>query len=319
MVNNLVDHVFGYSLADPEHPWNQRGYKAHLAKEPRSPSEDPYGEKAYQRAFAEDISRRKPFVPCPAYYVNSPSAMECQSHRDRELFAPREWTPESLAAQKRYKPEIQPQYLWRPDLQYSPQQLQQLQLLVQSKSSQPQPPPPPQQQPQPQPQHYQQPPQTPSYHQPVTPTMEQQPGPHPDEMLPSPKYRDETPRSANKKTKRDHNKSISSTSSSGPRPWNKRQDPQPITPKPLLPAAIRPSPHQEPASPAQLQMPVTDSAPMSIAEQYPPSPDQYRLSHSEQYPPGSSSGQNRMQVAPEIPCFLEPRVEPSLGPPRMLR
>ncbi|EXJ87265.1 hypothetical protein A1O3_04224 [Capronia epimyces CBS 606.96] len=253
----MAQSIFGRSLSDPWHPWNERGYKAHIAHSPRSPSEDPYGEEAYHRAFHAEalVDRPNPMVPDPTYYLNSETAKEVVMRRDRELFAPRDMPHPGTQPLQQYNPPATPQ--------------QQPSLLPASFA--------------------------PS----VTPTLEQA-DTRPHERLPSPKYRDESPRSFNKRVKREPNGTASSSSSGSSRPWNKRQEPQTSAPKPLLPATMRsvPEPHA---------VTVTDSRSAGM-DRYAPVPDQT-----------VPVDQMRSPASPGIPTFLEPQVTTSMGPPRMLR
>ncbi|KIX07878.1 uncharacterized protein Z518_02532 [Rhinocladiella mackenziei CBS 650.93] len=76
-------------LSDPNHPWTARGYRAELANIPKSPTEDPCGEIAYQRAFLE-VARLQPLrVPDPSRYPHSHSAQEYLRRRDEAIFTVR--------------------------------------------------------------------------------------------------------------------------------------------------------------------------------------------------------------------------------------
>ena len=52
--------------------------------------EDPKGEEAYQRCFADAGKMNPPRVPNAAFFENSPSATEYLRKRDRQLFSQRE-------------------------------------------------------------------------------------------------------------------------------------------------------------------------------------------------------------------------------------
>jgi hypothetical protein len=73
--------------SDADHPWHARGYKPELANSRKAPNEDPKGEVAYQRAFAEAAKQHPPRVPNPAFYPNSQSAQEYIRRRDETIFA----------------------------------------------------------------------------------------------------------------------------------------------------------------------------------------------------------------------------------------
>jgi hypothetical protein len=67
--------------------WASRGYQ-HPSEDTRhNQVEDPKGEEAYQRRFAEAAKLKPPRVPNAAFYENSPSAMEYLRKRDQELFS----------------------------------------------------------------------------------------------------------------------------------------------------------------------------------------------------------------------------------------
>ena len=68
-------------------PWRARGYRPDLALSRKSPSEDPKGEIAYQRAFAEAAKKKPTRFPDPSFYPNSPSAQECIKRRDEAIFS----------------------------------------------------------------------------------------------------------------------------------------------------------------------------------------------------------------------------------------
>ncbi|EXJ83526.1 hypothetical protein A1O1_07149 [Capronia coronata CBS 617.96] len=317
LIIRLAGDLFGRSLSDPTHPWIQRGYNPELAHRPRSPSEDPYSEVSYQHAFHSLVIHGLDRVPNPLHYVHSPTAKEVLTFRLLELFSPRVWPP----GEDPTRPAEEQQQEQQQEQSFHDQQQQQQYHLPQN-----------QWQPQPQPQQAPPTPLPAAFAPPVTPTMEEA-TPRPHEMLPSPKYKDETPRSSDKKPKREH-KSSASSSSSGPRPWNKRKDIQPTTPKPLLPAATRSSappqqqqppasvletaPEPHPSLVANSQMTGTDVQ-MTGMDPHPATSDHHELPlPSEQYPPVPPEGDQSPADSGGI-SFLEPRLEPPPGPPRMLR
>ena len=69
--------------------WKDRGYRGiDMNEDVRSGQiEDPKGEEAYQRCFAEAAKMKPPRVPNAAFFENSPSAMEYSRKRDRQLFS----------------------------------------------------------------------------------------------------------------------------------------------------------------------------------------------------------------------------------------
>lgn len=70
--------------------WASRGYR-HPSEDARQGQvEDPKGEEAYQRCFAEAAKLTPPRVPNAAFFENSPSALEYLRKRDQELFSQRE-------------------------------------------------------------------------------------------------------------------------------------------------------------------------------------------------------------------------------------
>lgn len=77
------------SLRENEQPWHARGYRPELANSKRSPNEDPKGEIAYQRAFADAAKQNPPRVPNPDFYPNSPSARNYIMRRAEALFSVR--------------------------------------------------------------------------------------------------------------------------------------------------------------------------------------------------------------------------------------
>ena len=67
--------------------WANRGYR-HPSEDTRHRQvEDPKGEEAYQRSFAEFAKMKPARVPNAAFFENSPSAVEYLRRRDRELFS----------------------------------------------------------------------------------------------------------------------------------------------------------------------------------------------------------------------------------------
>ena len=70
--------------------WASRGYR-HPSEDTRHAHvEDPKGEEAYQRSFAEFAKMKPPRVPNAAFFENSPSAIEYLRKRDQELFSQHE-------------------------------------------------------------------------------------------------------------------------------------------------------------------------------------------------------------------------------------
>ncbi|KIW31081.1 uncharacterized protein PV07_02763 [Cladophialophora immunda] len=87
MTKRRADHLRDISPRDPNHPWVARGYRPDVAYANRTaPIEDPYGEIAYQRAFAEAAESNSFRVPEPVLYHNSPSAREYIRRRDEPFF-----------------------------------------------------------------------------------------------------------------------------------------------------------------------------------------------------------------------------------------
>jgi len=80
--------------------WASRGYR-HPSEDTRhNQVEDPKGEEAYQRCFAEAAKLNPPRVPNAAFFENSPSAIEYLRKRDQELFPTSETTSESDQRQR---------------------------------------------------------------------------------------------------------------------------------------------------------------------------------------------------------------------------
>jgi len=80
--------------------WVSRGYR-HTAEDNRHGQvEDPKGEEAYQRCFAEAAKLKPPRVPNAAFFENSPSARAYLSKRDQELFSQREAASEADQRQR---------------------------------------------------------------------------------------------------------------------------------------------------------------------------------------------------------------------------
>ncbi len=67
--------------------WKDRGYRGMDEDIRPGQTEDPKGEEAYQRCFAEAARMKPPRVPNAAFFENSPSAMEYLRKRDRQLFS----------------------------------------------------------------------------------------------------------------------------------------------------------------------------------------------------------------------------------------
>lgn len=69
--------------------WTERGYRPDLAALQPRPDEDPKGEEAYQRAFAEAAKADPPRLPNPVWYPNSESAQEYVRKRNSDFLLPR--------------------------------------------------------------------------------------------------------------------------------------------------------------------------------------------------------------------------------------
>jgi len=82
-------------VQDIPQSWEARGYRPELANLEQSPTDDPQGEYAYQRAFAEAAKKNPPRVPNPASYPNSPSAREFIKRKDEAIFSSRKKLPSS--------------------------------------------------------------------------------------------------------------------------------------------------------------------------------------------------------------------------------
>jgi hypothetical protein len=67
--------------------WASRGYRQPSEDTRHTQVEDPKGEEAYQRCFAEAAKLKPPRVPNAAFFENSPSAKEYLRKRDQELFS----------------------------------------------------------------------------------------------------------------------------------------------------------------------------------------------------------------------------------------
>ncbi|KAH0837501.1 hypothetical protein AYO21_04992 [Fonsecaea monophora] len=94
MTKRRADHLRDISPRDPNHPWVARGYRPDVAYANRTaPIEDPYGEIAYQRAFAEAAESNSFRVPEPILYHNSPSAREYIRRRDEPFFSVKSTKP----------------------------------------------------------------------------------------------------------------------------------------------------------------------------------------------------------------------------------
>lgn len=89
MTKRHADTYPTLSLRESDHPWHVRGYRPELANSKRSPNEDPKGEIAYQRAFADAAKLNPPRVPNPAFYPNSPSAKSYIRRNDESVFSAR--------------------------------------------------------------------------------------------------------------------------------------------------------------------------------------------------------------------------------------
>lgn len=74
--------------------WASRGYREPPDDSRHGQIEDPKGEEAYQRCFAEAAKMKPPRVPNAAFFENSPSAIEYLRKRDQELFSQSEATSE---------------------------------------------------------------------------------------------------------------------------------------------------------------------------------------------------------------------------------
>ncbi|KIV97362.1 hypothetical protein PV10_01123 [Exophiala mesophila] len=69
--------------------WKESGYKPDAVPKRRAPDEDPRGEVAYHRAFAEAAKIHPPRLPDPFLFPNSPTARKCLQQRDEKLFPSR--------------------------------------------------------------------------------------------------------------------------------------------------------------------------------------------------------------------------------------
>lgn len=76
-------------LRDVRRHWFERGYRPELAALQPAPNEDPRGEQAYQRAFAEAAKADPPRLPNPQWYPNSPSAQDYMRKRNVDFLLPR--------------------------------------------------------------------------------------------------------------------------------------------------------------------------------------------------------------------------------------
>lgn len=85
MPKRTSDSIFDVPLSAHDHPLRTRGYRPELASVEISPTEDPRGEIAYQRAFVEFATRKR--VPDPSLYPNSPSAQEYLKRKDEAIFS----------------------------------------------------------------------------------------------------------------------------------------------------------------------------------------------------------------------------------------
>lgn len=65
--------------------WGERGFRPDLAQRPLEATEDPKGERAYQRAFFEAAQQDPPRLPNPNHYPNSQSAQEYMRKRSIEF------------------------------------------------------------------------------------------------------------------------------------------------------------------------------------------------------------------------------------------
>lgn len=135
MPKGKIDHA--QAVRDVRASWETRGFRAdYLAIRQNDKDDDPYGELAYQRAFAEAAKKDPPRLPNPSHYPNSPSAQTFLQQRTKEFFNSR---PASDAPNPKYESPI-PDY-WRAREEPStPQQPQQTVMPP------PPPPPPPSQQ-----------------------------------------------------------------------------------------------------------------------------------------------------------------------------
>lgn len=90
MSKRRVDSDFSVPLAqDLDRWWKESGYNPDLATQRRAPDEDPRGEVAYHRAFAEAAKIDPPRLPDPFLFPNSPTARKCLQQRDAKLFPSR--------------------------------------------------------------------------------------------------------------------------------------------------------------------------------------------------------------------------------------
>lgn len=121
MMTRHADSQPTLTLADSEHPWRIRNYRAELANSKPSPNEDPQGELAYQRAFAVAAQQDPPRVPNPDFYPHSPSASTTIDSRAEAVFCVRKSAgfpsppASSSSPQSQYEPHPSP----RLDKRYS--------------------------------------------------------------------------------------------------------------------------------------------------------------------------------------------------------
>jgi hypothetical protein len=122
MTKRHADSYPTMSLRDPDHPWHARGYRAELANSKRSPNEDPQGEIAYQRAFADAAKLKPPRVPNPDFYPNSPSAKNYIQRRAEDMFSVRKKTSLPSTPVSSSSPQSQPERHPSPrnEKQYTP-------------------------------------------------------------------------------------------------------------------------------------------------------------------------------------------------------
>lgn len=85
MPKSKVDHA--QALRDVRASWESRGFRAdYLNAHQYEQDGDPYGELAYQRAFAEAAKKEPPRLPNPSHYPNSASAQSFLQKRNNAFY-----------------------------------------------------------------------------------------------------------------------------------------------------------------------------------------------------------------------------------------
>ncbi|KIV82792.1 hypothetical protein PV11_04871 [Exophiala sideris] len=102
--NKRTHPLFRLPLEHPDHPWTMRGYREDLANSPASAHDDPLGEIAYQRAFAEVAAEDPGRVPCPSFFPKSPTARAFTEWKDSVLFSSRSANEESKPGHQPHTP-----------------------------------------------------------------------------------------------------------------------------------------------------------------------------------------------------------------------